>query len=164
MEALAAAQRGLWKATPSRHTNVLSPRSDVRSPKSEISASLVKPHLLDVLGHGSVDKAKQRLSRSGSRAARRSRNWLMALPKQMNCGSGQHQISRGSLFLERPRHFCPRAQTLRQGVGHVRQGKSRSAGYNEFAFAKQSFGLMPFRNVGEGVNSCQKKKLVAFLE
>src|SRR5712671_485901 len=161
MEALTAAQPSLWKATCLRPCCL---RSEVRRLKSEVSAFLVQTHLLDVLGHGGIYKTEKRLSGSGGRADRGRRNWLMYFAQQMNRNPRQHQIPLRGLFLKRSGHFRSRAQTPRQRIGHVSQRIARAAGHDEFAFAKQSLGLMPLGNVSEGVDSEQEKKLVAFLE
>src|SRR5256885_12638570 len=73
----------------------------------------VEPHLLYVFADSWVQKAAQGLTGANRFPDRRRRGWLMQVGQQVNRGSRQHQISRGSLFSERSSHLRTRPQSLR---------------------------------------------------
>jgi len=66
--------------------------------------------------------------------------------------------------MKRTSHRRRRPQIFRQGLGHVPQRISGTAGHDEIAFRQKRARLAPFRNVAEGVHSDQEKKSVRFFE
>src|SRR3954451_22873009 len=117
----------------------------------------VEPHLLYVFADSWVQKAAQGLTGANRFPDRRRRGWLMQVGQQVNRGSRQHQISRGSLFSEGSSHLRPRPQSLRKCIRDIRQGISRPARNNKFTLAKQCFRLMPLRNFAKRIHSNQEK-------
>src|SRR5258708_23196898 len=76
----------------------------------------------------------------------------------------QHQVSLRGLLRKRLGDSSRWAHAFRQGIGHISERKTRTAGHNKRAFAKNCFGLMPFGNVVEGINSDEKKEPITPLK
>ena len=124
----------------------------------------IQPFLLYVLFHRRIHVLAQRLLRRNRFADRRGRHCLVHVLQQMDGRSPQHQIALGRLFSEGLAHVPWRPDLLRQGIGHIGQGVSGAAGHDKFTFAKQGLGLVPVRDLGEGVHANQKKYAVDFLQ
>src|ERR1700733_3333092 len=84
--------------------------------------------------------------------------------QQMDGCARQNQVALSRLLGKRLGDGSRGAQTLRQGIRHVRQRKPRPARYDEGAFAEQCLGLIPLGNVVEGIDPDQEKDLITLLQ
>ena len=73
----------------------------------------------------------------------------------------QHQIPASRLLVKRTRDFLPRPQTRGQGIRHIGQRVSRPAGHHKLALPKQRLGLMPLRDVLEGIDADEQEQPVS---
>src|SRR4029077_18514713 len=76
----------------------------------------------------------------------------------------QYQVSCRSLLAERVRHFRLGTQACGQSVGDVGKGVPWPAGNYKLTLSKQCLGLVPLRDVSEGIDADEQEEPVRFLE